>query len=475
MEILKSRELSLEKLFDEARKLELSNERLISIREMLFCVDNSSEKNHEIVRKFYDLHPHYRGLGRDYYDYERLTCDEKYKLVEYLSFLIDSITQWSGDKTEFSQLCQLISIYNWSGNFWNVAICKISMDKQWFNICKEVLYSITPQVLPRPFENNPISFESENTRFKVFEHNQDWEGIANYINLSEPSFLPPIFRESVRCLYSIRYDDLLNICNDVKSSILAVVYSNCLSNSEALSLAKNTTSKHVRFIFVYLHINNATVDSVYDDVFSIFLNVSRDNSEWSKWLSVFNKYPVRFQNLQSVLGRVLSNVSKDALESYVNSVDLRIHPSKERELVSRCLSVFRELATKEQRHYLWKLAYARWVKWNFDLENEKNLMDISQSSLDYALVGYFIEVDSEPMDSYVDKLFERLNAVSDAWHSSSVSMISACKREFSHFQPIAHANSVITTSADWYCPDGQHYTISFNEDCKSYMKMLGFC
>ncbi|HHP0470554.1 TPA: hypothetical protein ACRZ6V_004283 [Vibrio harveyi] len=136
-----------------------------------------------------------------------------------------------------------------------------------------------------------------------------------------------------------------------------------------------------------------------------------------------------------------------------------------------CLSAFERLASKESRVYAWQTAYERWVDWNFGSSSSESLMEVTQSALDFALVGFFIEVQPERMDDVTEKISKELNAIQDEWHISSVSLITEKNRLLSHFQPILHAKAVLEQSKEWYYPQTQCYVLNYKPEWHRYMSL----
>ncbi|EMD1173819.1 hypothetical protein VP758_000302 [Vibrio harveyi] len=472
MEVLNKTDILFNEIFNDACQLTPSEGEL-AFKTLLDGVDEHDIDDYAMINLFFDNYPYLRGIGTDYYDVDNLNSEHKIILSRHLRWIIDSVKKWEKEKgmNHFSVICQMIRIFNWETFFWEKLKEYELANKEWNDKCKEVIGSITAKVQPSTFDRNPISFESENQAFQFADKNQDWEQVALFLQSEGQSFYPPIVKESLRYLYFTQFDELLEIFEGVDSSILAVVYADCLSSFERLVIAERTRNSYVRFIFTHQALKQGVDQKCEKLLLKILITVSEIKCEWAKWLKVFNRYPVRFPNLQSIFGKVISGGNKSAIKEYIHSLNLVVHPHNERELVFNCLSAFERLASKESRVYAWQTAYERWVDWNFGSSSSESLMEVTQSALDFALVGFFIEVQPERMDDVTEKISKELNAIQDEWHISSVSLITEKNRLLSHFQPILHAKAVLEQSKEWYYPQTQCYVLNYKPEWHRYMSL----
>ncbi|RZR42781.1 hypothetical protein [Vibrio vulnificus] len=228
MEVLSNTPLTLSEILNESSMLDLSidDANAIELELLPEKLDDSDDENYAIIQIFFNKHPYFRGLGSEYYDFDLLTDTRRESLSKYLKWLINSINSWSGDKpnSKFSALCQLIRVFNWGDDFWGLLKSKGFQNDKWLDTCCQVLQATTPQVQPARFSQNPISFENENKIFMSSEKERDWDGVARFLNSSELNYYPPILKESLRCLYTLDFHKLIEICNSVDTALVALVY-----------------------------------------------------------------------------------------------------------------------------------------------------------------------------------------------------------------------------------------------------------
>jgi hypothetical protein len=233
---------------------------------------------------------------------------------------------------------------------------------------------------------------------------------------------------------------------------------NALAPSERLEVGLATTNARLKFACVYSICHSQrqkTLNSKERDLLSsLFLQITENDINWLKWMTVFNRYPLRYPGLQPALGRALALASESALQSYIDSIKLSPDRQGSRDAVAVCLAEFRATATQRQQQLLWTMAFCRWSSWNFNEANpEQHAFQIGWSELDYAVVSYAVDcLEAEGRMQAQKNIFDRLSVLDNQWHDSVTDCITAFNRLLSALQPYAHAEVVtangLTTSRD---------------------------
>jgi hypothetical protein len=235
-----------------------------------------------------------------------------------------------------------------------------------------------------------IAEADSNQRWSVLaEHWQKFEHVVH------PHFL---FSEASRFLYAQDLSGLVQIVEGMASMFDILFAIERLTAEEKLHLASLSQNARARFMLVQDALFHLPKDEIlneqeYEYLESTLTKVNSCSQEWMEWMGAFNKYPSRVPQLQAALGRVLSNGSHDSLCSYINAISLYHDHNACRPQVTDCLTIFRKNASLEKRQELWKIAFDRWEQWNFGIPTgDIALMQVAWSQIDFAVIGYFVEV-----------------------------------------------------------------------------------
>ena len=287
--------------------------------------------------------------------------------------------------------------------------------------------------------------------------NERWSLLSKYWQAFEHVVRPHyLFSEASRFLYSHDLNRLTQILDGMTTmwDILHAVQR--LSTEEKLHLASLSQSARARFVLVQDSLFHAPKNEVFSELQSEYLEniltkVMACNQEWDEWMCAFNEHPVRVQQLQVALGRVLSNGDSARLCSYIKAISLYHNRSDCRLQVTECLKAFRDSAPLEKRQELWKIAYDHWEHWNFGtLTGDVKLMEVAWSQIDFAVIGYFVEVltdaDLEVRRSEFSKVFWDMQF---DWWGDAVELIHNYHREISRFALIPDPSA---SAHDWSLP-----------------------
>lgn len=287
--------------------------------------------------------------------------------------------------------------------------------------------------------------------------NERWSVLSKHWQAFEHVVRPHyLFSEASRFLYAQDLNGLIQIVDGMSTmwDILHAVQR--LTAEEKMHLASLSQNARARFVLVQdalFHVpeNEALSEQQSEYLKNILTKVMACNQEWSEWMGAFNEYPVRVPQLQTTLGRVLSNGDNATLCSYINAISLHHNHNGCRLQVTDCLKAFRENASLEKRQELWKIAFDRWEQWNFGIPTEDvKLMQVAWSQIDFAVIGYFLEVlersDLESLRSKFSKVFFNMQF---EWYAEDVEFIHNYHREISRFALIPGPNA---SAHDWSLP-----------------------
>ena len=309
----------------------------------------------------------------------------------------------------------------------------------------------------------------------------NWEAIESSWNIITPVIIPNrLFDEIVGCLNATEFGQKsLAVELDKINIILAIVEaSNAMNNYQIATVATLCTSNRARFALikslVYNQPNNEPFKKdITDKLASIFRSIQTDHYEWEKWMQALNKYPVRTALLQPAFGKSLVNSTKEAKSAYLNAIELNTSDDECREAVSICFETFKQKAELFERQMMWQLSYMRWKAWNFDLTNKEKILTTSAvCSLDYAVIGYYVENLSE------DELYQAQQSAAvtsstfqNRWYKDHQTYNTAWLCALSKWQIIVYANRVRKGEKPWAWPLSTYRFLPFDPKTNRYAGM----
>lgn len=149
-----------------------------------------------------------------------------------------------------------------------------------------------------------------------------------------------------------------------------------------------------------------------------------DNSEslWCQFLKYFNKFPVRYPNLQKPLGQALAQMSNDQLNEYVNSIELDKY-SAETKFVVFCVNSFLEKAESTNGEYLLQIIFERWEKFMMNScveSSDVKVNDVFCTVFDDVAAFHIAQTfDESKICEYVISIFHRIMHLNTKWFVSS--------------------------------------------------------
>ncbi|MFT3941560.1 hypothetical protein [Rhodopseudomonas sp.] len=294
--------------------------------------------------------------------------------------------------------------------------------------------------------------------FLAADKAKDWEKVTlGWRQLGVALPFMGLQKLMARCLNIGQRDLLLKIVGSYSTSLMALLVADALSVEDSLWLARDSANEYVRFAALAHALERTRPHPRFSPeieqiVTAMLIDVAASTERWSAWMAVFNRYPTRYPQLQIPLGRALAAVSDEAREAYVASLDLTATPPPyeySRPQIADCLREFRAVASPAQRHALWKSAFDRWSAWDFGAATSEHMMQITGSTIDYAVMGYIMEcLDATERASAVTHLEGRISSLPDAWHTSFTDFISDHNRLMSRLRPYACATQ-LADGDDW--------------------------
>lgn len=221
----------------------------------------------------------------------------------------------------------------------------------------------------------------------------------------------------------------------------------------ALALVvKNWTFKFWAFHRSARYANAGKVPPFSTEWQTLLSEAAKDPEEWGRWLAVLNEYPSRFPSIQRTLGSTLVAAPDAALEAYIASVSTTTNSAPSE--LAQALEEFRATAPTEARKRLWSAAYRRWQQWNFGCDKEdRSVFRVTTSSLDFPVVGYFVEcLDAPERAAIAANLAARAAALEREWHGGRHSAVTERFKLISTYQLLAHAEVAVNEGVEWLPP-----------------------
>lgn len=295
---------------------------------------------------------------------------------------------------------------------------------------------------------------------------EDWAAIYDLWPRFEAAIIPNTFLKlAVSALARFDFDRLVSATGEIRETAAAMNLAPALPTEQRLRVAAASKSEHIRFCFVLASVLRLPSTTRLDETSATMLSdllvsVAADADRWCKWMRALNRYPVRLPALQVPLGRALARIESTQQQAYIDAIELGTYLTECRDLVTECLTAFREVAPPVVRCHVWEIGHQRWKAWHFGVEDEDSLATrIIWSYLDYAVMGYVLECLTENQRVAEQKsILERLGEIEHTWHASKIAMLSAWYRGHSELQPYLQAAEVVfARDKSWVSTKFQFY------------------
>ena len=402
--------------------------------------------------------------------------------VALMRWFIRELQEWRlSNDPKFHKLTILfvVSAYcDRNGDLWTTLPDGAEQNNDLLHTLERLIAGIRSDAVMRGLGREPIWEREAVKKLKEADTEKDWLTISELWPSFENSIIPNVFQiQSVRCLYRFGFTILVNALNSASQTILAMQFADSLAVGQRLTLGVASNNHYIQFGCVYQTFfhwprTNQLSDKEQQLLKQLLFKVTHDQPNWEKWMHVFNRYPLRYPAIQQTLGEVLAIASESSINSYIESINLSTTCDGSRRLVAECLRAFRTVAQPDKAKQMWRLAYQRWMQWQFGLTSkDKYLFDIGYSELDYAIVAYVIECLSEKeRNEALSKWTSNFHVAGNAWHNSLSDCITHWNLLLSQFQPYAHATQVAHIEESWLM-EGKHY-LPYDPQDERYLPMM---
>jgi hypothetical protein len=322
----------------------------------------------------------------------------------------------------------------------------------------------------------PISTKEAIDRFAAANAAKEWKEIDECLRgFGDYNSASLLQAQAARILARCGTNDLLTVLSGIDEALLAASFVDAIWDEDTyLALAVDCTSAHFEFAALRGAVNRrGHPPPIVQTLERLLIKMSADPVWRRDLMDVFNRYPVRYPRLQEALGRALAKGPLEAMEAYVEAIQLNSFAINDpgRENVATCLRAFQAHANLNQREAMWRLAYDRWSAWDFGRSNpDTHLLQIGASLLDYAIAGYAIEClgVNAAMQARIDIVTKALN-LHQNWYLSSSAMVTDWNRSLTSLQPFAHAEHVLANNnEDWLCVARNYLPVDTQTD---YLKL----
>ncbi len=480
--------VSIEVLLTVLREAEESGDELIP-SELIAAVLSQSEPIHALSD--HDESYSYFEAVRKQFDFiamlkvteQRPSAEDIERWVALMRWFIRELQEWRlTNDPKFHKLTALFVVSTYcdrNGDLWTALPNGAEQNNDLLRTLERLIAGISCDVVVRGLWHEPIWEREVVEKLKVADTEKDWLTISELWPSFERSIIPSVFQmQAVRCLYRFGFDSLVKTLNSTHQIIPAMQFADSLDVEQRFCLGVASSNPYIQFGCVFqtfFHSSKADCLSPKEHQLlkKLLLKVAGDEPRWAKWMQVFNRYPVRYPTMQQALGEILAVAPEASIHAYIESINLSTACGEGgRRSVAECLRAFRATAAPDRAKTMWRSAYQRWSKWQFELNSEdKYLFEISWSELDYAVVTYAIECMNEhERDAELSKLNDALRVVNNTWHTSLSDCITCWNRLLSQFQPYAHAAQVTRLEEEWLM-EGKHY-LPYEPKNELYLPMM---
>ncbi len=410
------------------------------------------------------------------------TPQELTRLTALIRWLIHELREWREENDprylKLTALFVVVQSCDSEDDLWRALPGDISQNDALLDSLARLMRGLSSSCQPRPDMPEPIWERDTVERFTKADADENWLTLSELWHCFESALVPHPFQTGlVRSLCRFDFSRLIQAVVGINQTVIAMQVAGTLQTADRFRLALGTASPWVRFACVYytfLHQSKTEALSQEEQglLKELLLQIAQDTPLWRKWMMVFNHYPVRYPQLQPVLGRALADMDDAAIQTYIDSISL--YPSSsnsQRYAVAACLREFHKVAAEERRKALWTWAFNRWSEWFVDIANtERYSFEIVWSELDYAVSAYAVEcLDKEERRTAEVALQEQLGSIKNRWHQSESDFIKDYYRLLSQLQPYAHGDKVIADRID--CLPEKHY-IPSTLSTDRYLQMM---
>lgn len=362
--------------------------------------------------------------------------------------------------------------------FWAALSVSVKKNAELNEAIEKLISSVRITYAPRFPGSEPLWEKETISKLESADLKHDWLTVSElWRSVQTGSRINFFYAQAIQYLYHFDLTSLHRALSRLDQSPLSMQVADALPLQERLSLGLSSDNPHIQFgcvfsTFFYRH-RAELLDHQCEQLLERILHKIANNSlQWTMWMRVFNRFPLRYPGLQSALGGVLATASDESVRSYIDTINLSTSCNGSRKVVAQCLRTFRTKANEDRAKSLWKLAYQRWSEWKFEsAPTESTLISIGCSEIDFAVVGYIIECMTEmERQEMLYALQSKLALQHNNWHTSVTDYSTRRYHLLSHLQPYAHAVQAINLDEDWLAEE-KHYE-PFDLASQRYMEIM---
>lgn len=387
---------------------------------------------------------------------QELSAEKTLHLARRFGWTLKGLTDWDPklDRQGLRIEATLASVALWNveGDFWEVVHSRLQRAHFTIKALELVLRNRAPNA--QVSAETPLWEQEHLQAMQEAERQRDWDSLAEHTKaFQQLPYADPGAQQATLALLHLDWPRLVRLTDRGESWLHCHLLMAPLSLADALRLATASRNGYARFTALervtYREVRNLLVPEE-TALRNLLIVLAKDVTDWSNWLLMCNRYPVRYPHIQVALGKALARSDISSLQAYVNSISLGTSDREIRENVTRCLSIFRTKAQSVRRLALWRAAFERWDTWNFATEDGAMLSNISRSALDYGVMGWLVEGEYNlPFNDLEQFARNELRELDIQWHVSINSAISDFYRIISRYQMWAHAAHCIKEDVAW--------------------------
>lgn len=251
---------------------------------------------------------------------------------------------------------------------------------------------------------------------KIYQFVDAWErGLGQYI-LGKNSFIN-ICTFVLSNISFNRLLDILNLKNDTLTIITLIAY---LDSEVKLQLASQSTNKLLQFEalrqVVYFTCNHSLCKNLLKNenelVTQIIVKLSYDQEFWKQFIDFYLQYPLRAPQLFIPLGLALEQVDKDAVEVFIQTVQInQFYDEISETALNNC--IFHIKDDDLQKEIMEKL-FLRWLDF---IDNYNDFFSgIFTTNIINIVISYIMHFQSKSdVIATMQKLFTNINEIDNKW------------------------------------------------------------
>jgi hypothetical protein len=388
------------------------------------------------------------------------SVEDQNRLAALMRWLVRELNEWSAaNDPEFRTLAALFAVTRYCDHddrFWPRFAEHVKSNPPLVQELERRIAGLRAQPSTSMLSRSPISDSEIIRRFNAADSAGDWATIASeWPRFGDLIFPDYVISQSAQYLHKLAANNLLQAADQLRQMVPVMQVLLALTVRKGFGLALASGNPYVQFgaiLHMFQHERRHREQMAPDEealLAQLLTHVASNDAQWQAWMRALNRYPIRYPQIQNALGTALAQGPESALAPYVDAINLTTL-GVGRQQVAGCLRSFRNTAPLGHRQELWKRAHARWLEWNFALNDKtENLVNIGNCELDYAVVGYAVEcMDAPSRSQKCTELVATLSALPTIWHASESDFRRSVNRLLSCFQPYAYAQHM-GAGDDW--------------------------